>query len=31
VCGAPCAGMFERRPGGWGARRLPIRLQQIPD
>jgi pyruvate formate lyase activating enzyme len=30
VCGTPCAGMFEGRPGRWGARRLPIRLQQIP-
>jgi len=25
-CGAPCAGVFEERPGSWGARRLPVRL-----
>lgn len=25
-CGAPCAGVFEARPGHWGARRLPVRL-----
>ncbi len=23
-CGAPCAGVFEERPGTWGARRLPV-------
>ena len=26
ACGAPCAGVFEAEPGGWGARRLPVRL-----
>jgi pyruvate formate lyase activating enzyme len=26
ACGAPCAGVFEAGPGGWGARRLPVRL-----
>jgi len=25
-CGAACAGVFEPRPGSWGARRLPVRL-----
>ena len=25
-CGAPCAGVFEPRPGRWGARRMPVRL-----
>ncbi|HHQ41563.1 MAG TPA: AmmeMemoRadiSam system radical SAM enzyme [Chromatiales bacterium] len=25
-CGTPCAGVFEERPGTWGARRLPVRL-----
>jgi pyruvate formate lyase activating enzyme len=26
-CGTPCAGVFEGRPGTWGARRLPVRLR----
>jgi len=26
-CGTRCAGVFENRPGAWGARRLPVRLQ----
>ena len=26
ACGAPCAGVFEAKPGGWGARRQPVRL-----
>jgi pyruvate formate lyase activating enzyme len=26
VCGTRCAGVFEERPGAWGARRLPVRL-----
>lgn len=26
ACGAPCAGVFDARPGRWGARRLPVRL-----
>ena len=25
-CGAPCAGVFETRPGAWGHRRMPVRL-----
>jgi pyruvate formate lyase activating enzyme len=25
-CGTPCAGVFDGAPGGWGARRLPVRL-----
>ena len=25
-CGAPCQGVFEGRPGDWGARRQPVRL-----
>ncbi|MCG8546523.1 MAG: AmmeMemoRadiSam system radical SAM enzyme, partial [Alphaproteobacteria bacterium] len=25
-CGAPCAGVFEPRPGAWGRKRQPIRL-----
>jgi len=24
VCGARCAGVFERRPGRWGAKRMPV-------
>jgi pyruvate formate lyase activating enzyme len=26
TCGERCAGVFEARPGRWGARRLPVRL-----
>ncbi|KPV40302.1 radical SAM protein [Thiohalorhabdus denitrificans] len=25
ACGTSCAGVFEERPGAWGARRLPVR------
>jgi len=25
-CGTPVAGVFEAKPGAWGARRLPVRL-----
>jgi pyruvate formate lyase activating enzyme len=25
-CGTPCAGVFEARPGTWGARRQPLRM-----
>jgi pyruvate formate lyase activating enzyme len=25
-CGTSCAGVFEAKPGDWGARRLPVRL-----
>ncbi|MGH9460817.1 MAG: AmmeMemoRadiSam system radical SAM enzyme, partial [Vicinamibacteria bacterium] len=28
-CGTPCAGVFEGRPGSWGARRLPVRLRDF--
>jgi len=28
-CGTPCAGVFEARPGDWGARRLPVRLKDF--
>ncbi|MDP2956783.1 MAG: AmmeMemoRadiSam system radical SAM enzyme [Longimicrobiales bacterium] len=30
ACGARCAGVFEARPGDWGARRLPVRLGGAP-
>jgi pyruvate formate lyase activating enzyme len=26
VCGEACAGVFEARPGTWGSRRLPVRM-----
>ncbi|MBI4183239.1 MAG: AmmeMemoRadiSam system radical SAM enzyme [Proteobacteria bacterium] len=26
-CGTPCAGVFEARPGTWGRRRAPIRIE----
>jgi pyruvate formate lyase activating enzyme len=26
-CGTRCTGVFEDRPGGWGPRRLPVRLR----
>ncbi len=28
-CGTPCAGVFEERPGSWGARRLPVRMSRF--
>lgn len=28
-CGARCRGIFEEHPGNWGARRLPVRLQNF--
>ncbi len=28
-CGASCAGVFEDRPGAWGARRLPVRMSSF--
>jgi pyruvate formate lyase activating enzyme len=28
-CGTPCAGVFDPRPGDWGARRLPVRLREF--
>jgi len=27
LCGAICAGVFEARPGNWGQRRLPVRIE----
>ena len=29
ACGTPCAGVFDGRPGRWGARRLPVRLAEF--
>jgi pyruvate formate lyase activating enzyme len=29
ICGEPCAGVFEERPGQWGQRRLPVRLKDF--
>ncbi len=29
-CQTPCAGVFEPEPGHWGARRLPVRMQDFP-
>jgi pyruvate formate lyase activating enzyme len=29
-CGTACAGVFERRPGDWGAKRVPVRLAALP-
>jgi pyruvate formate lyase activating enzyme len=31
ACGARCAGVFEPRPGTWGARRRPVRLAEFAD
>ncbi len=28
-CGTPCAGVFEAKPGDWGARRLPVRMAAV--
>jgi len=28
-CGARCAGVFEAKPGTWGAKRMPIRLKDF--
>jgi len=30
-CGTPLAGIFEARPGHWGARRQPVRLRSYAD
>jgi pyruvate formate lyase activating enzyme len=27
ACGTACAGRFEAQPGGWGERRLPVRIR----
>jgi len=29
ACGTPCHGVFEKKPGSWGARRMPVRLAAI--
>jgi pyruvate formate lyase activating enzyme len=31
ACGTPVAGVFEPKPGDWGARRLPVRLADFDD
>jgi pyruvate formate lyase activating enzyme len=28
-CGTACAGVFEARPGAWGAKRVPVRLRDF--
>ena len=28
-CGTPCAGVFDGAPGGWGAKRLPVRMRDF--
>lgn len=28
-CSSTCAGIFEDKPGDWGARRLPVRIMQL--
>ncbi len=28
-CGAPCPGVYERAPGAWGSRRLPVRIEEF--
>ncbi len=30
-CGTPCPGLFEKEPGTWGARRLPVRLKDYAE
>ncbi len=29
ACGTRCPGLFEAKPGSWGARRLPVRLAEL--
>jgi pyruvate formate lyase activating enzyme len=29
ACGVACAGVFDGQPGSWGARRLPVRLNEF--
>ena len=31
ACGARCTGIFDGPPGDWGARRLPVRLENFAD
>ncbi len=28
-CGTPCAGVFDTKPGAWGAKRLPINMREF--
>jgi pyruvate formate lyase activating enzyme len=28
-CGTECAGRFDREPGTWGSKRLPVRLSGV--
>jgi len=28
-CATPCAGVFDPKPGNWGSRRLPVRLNRV--
>ena len=28
-CNTPCAGVFEEHPGDWGAKRLPVRIEDF--
>ena len=28
-CGAPCAGVFDGPPGGWGGRRVPVSIGEV--
>jgi pyruvate formate lyase activating enzyme len=30
-CGAACAGIFEREPGSWGPKRVPVRLAEFDE
>ncbi|MBV8488709.1 MAG: AmmeMemoRadiSam system radical SAM enzyme, partial [Planctomycetaceae bacterium] len=30
-CQTPCPGVFERRPGTWGPKRLPVRLREFSE
>lgn len=30
LCGTPCAGVFEERPGTWGNRRQPVQIRRGP-
>jgi pyruvate formate lyase activating enzyme len=30
-CGTTCAGVFEAKPGTWGARRMPVRLAEFTE
>ncbi len=28
-CGTPCSGVFDARPGDWGAKRLPVNMKMV--